>query len=242
MRVLGAELSRLAAQSIYGMPPAEWIGSRRAALDAWIARGATASATLLDDAGRNADARPQRCPLMPVPTRDALLAVIVAAHDRDPDFARAPTWNGLPSRPGHAREHRHPFVAALVERNGHAATTRFVARLVDLAAGDLPDQGRVARRRRASVVQAFAVGTADGLAAVQTARGLLVHRVRIDAGRVGDYRIVAPTEWNFHPTGALASGLAGLAAPTQARAELSARLAVQALDPCVACRVEVADA
>ncbi len=148
-----------------------------------------------------------------------------------------------PSKPGHwPANSRHPLVAALVERNGHAATTRFVARLVDLARaisrikdGSPDDDAR-------PWVQAFAVGKADGLAAVQTARGLLVHRVRIDAGRVADYRIVAPTEWNFHPTGALASGLAGLPAQSRRELQLSARIAVQALDPCVACRVEVADA
>jgi Ni,Fe-hydrogenase I large subunit len=91
-------------------------------------------------------------------------------------------------------------------------------------------------------VQAFTVGDADGLAAVQTARGLLVHRVRIDRGRVVDYRIVAPTEWNFHPDGALASGLARLPGRSPRELELQARIAVQSLDPCVACRVEVADA
>ena len=35
--------------------------------------------------------------------------------------------------------------------------------------------------------------------------------------RVADYRIVAPTEWNFHPRGALARGLAGIAADDERR-------------------------
>jgi len=53
---------------------------------------------------------------------------------------------------------------------------------------------------------------------------------------------VAPTEWNFHPGGALASGLEGLEADDEQQLIRSTRLAVHALDPCVAYRVEVGHA
>jgi Ni,Fe-hydrogenase I large subunit len=245
MRELGAELSRLAAQAIYGMPPAAWLDlATLPALDAWTARGATGCATLLGamlaempTLGRS-DVR-----LMPVATREALLGVIVPAQDREPNYARTPTWDGLPVETGTlARVHRHPLVAALIERNGHAASTRFAARLLDLAWALAGISEGAPNDAACPWVQALAVGEADGLAAVQTARGLLVHRVRIESGRVADYRIVAPTEWNFHPDGALASGLAGLPASSRRELQQRARIAVQALDPCVACRVEVADA
>ena len=74
---------------------------------------------------------------------------------------------------------------------------------------------------------------------MQTARGLLLHRVTVRDGRVADYAIVAPTEWNFHPDGALARGLDGLTGEDIDMIERRTRLAVQALDPCVGCRVEV---
>jgi hypothetical protein len=73
-----------------------------------------------------------------------------------------------------------------------------------------------------------------GLAQVQAARGLLVHRVAIQAGRVADYRILAPTEWNFHPQGAAALGLATLPDADDATLRRLAGLFVTALDPCVA--------
>jgi Ni,Fe-hydrogenase I large subunit len=245
MRELGVELSRLAAQSVYGMPPAAWLElATLPALDAWSARGATACArmlgTMLADMptlGRS------DVGLMPAPSREALLAVVVPALDRDPDYPRLPTWGGVPVETGAlARVRAHPLVAALAESIGHAAATRYVARLADLAlllsalVGPSTADGAVPR------VQAFAVGESDGLAAVQTARGLLVHRVRVAAGRVADYRIIAPTEWNFHPEGALAHGLAGLSVASRTELRQRAQVAVQALDPCVACRVEVADA
>jgi Ni,Fe-hydrogenase I large subunit len=245
MRNLGAELSGLAAQAIYGMPPAAWVDLATAeALDAWTARAATPCATLLHAMQAEMPALGRSAVrLMPAPTRGALLRVVVPAQDGDPDFERAPTWEGAPVETGAlARTARHPIVSALILRNGHAAATRYVARLVDLAwalrgicQGSHDDSER-------PWVQAFAVGKAEGCAAVQTARGLLVHRVRVESGRVVDYRIVAPTEWNFHPRGALASGLAGLPAGSRRELQTHARIAVQALDPCVPCRLEVADA
>jgi Ni,Fe-hydrogenase I large subunit len=77
---------------------------------------------------------------------------------------------------------------------------------------------------------------------VQTARGLLLHRVRLAKGRVAHYQIVAPTEWNFHPDGALVRALRRMVTDDRATLEQATRLAVQALDPCVGFRIEVGDA
>jgi Ni,Fe-hydrogenase I large subunit len=91
-------------------------------------------------------------------------------------------------------------------------------------------------------VQSIALGNGEGLAAVETARGLLLHRARLQEQCVVDYQIVAPTEWNFHPDGALVRGLEGLEAGEEQHLVGAARLAVHALDPCVAFRVEMAHA
>ena len=65
--------------------------------------------------------------------------------------------------------------------------------------------GRLARGGAASpdgVRLAASSDSGQGFAAVDSARGRLYHGVRLDAaGRIADYRIVAPTEWNFHPAG-----------------------------------------
>ena len=63
---------------------------------------------------------------------------------------------------------------------------------------------------------------------------MLLHWAQIDdAGRVQHYRVLAPTEWNFHPHGALATALAGLGADDTA----SAQLLAAAFDPCVECTI-----
>ena len=62
-----------------------------------------------------------------------------------------------------------------------------------LLAGSAAPSGLVAARN---------IGPGEGFAAVNSARGRLYHRLKLDGGgRIVDYAIVAPTEWNFHPDG-----------------------------------------
>jgi Ni,Fe-hydrogenase I large subunit len=77
---------------------------------------------------------------------------------------------------------------------------------------------------------------------VENARGLLIHLVRFEDERAATYRIVAPTEWNFHPEGAMAAALVGSPAPDPGTLTLRAVRIAHSLDPCVACRVEIDDA
>jgi uptake hydrogenase large subunit len=66
--------------------------------------------------------------------------------------------------------------------------------------------------------------------------------VQLVGDHVRVYRIVAPTEWNFHPQGALAQGLVDAPAAAAPGARQLALRLVQSLDPCVSCSVEVTDA
>jgi Ni,Fe-hydrogenase I large subunit len=66
-----------------------------------------------------------------------------------------------------------------------------------------------------------------------------VHAVELADERVTRYRIVAPTEWNFHPQGALPADLVDVHAREPREVEQRAGLAVQSLDPCVRYTLEV---
>ncbi len=245
MRELGVSLSAIAAQAIFGMPPAAWQQlSGVEALQAWCARRETVPAILLGHVltdwpalGRSATT------LMPPSQSDTLLRVIVPALRNEPEFSRAPNWAGEPVETGGlARMREDPLVRAVQHEFGNAVVTRLVARLAELVQllWELlgPDPQTAVPRR----VQSVALGTGEGLAAVETARGLLLHRARLQEHCVVDYQIVAPTEWNFHPDGALVHGLEGLEADDDQHLIGAARLAVHALDPCVAFRVEVGHA
>jgi hypothetical protein len=238
---LVANLSAIAAQAIYGMPPAEWLALDKRALLQWTERAETLPALLLGELLREMPrAACSNVALMPPASATALLEVLAPAMAREPGFARAPTWGGVPVETGAlARMRRHPLIDALVESCGNSVPARMAARLVELAAL-LEELGDAAPAH--SRILALALAPGEGLAAVQSARGLLLHRVRIADGRVADYQIVAPTEWNFHPEGALVRGLEGLVVQQAGALERQAGLAVQALDPCVACRIEVGHA
>ena len=73
-----------------------------------------------------------------------------------------------------------------------------------------------------------------GLACAETSRGLLVHHARVTEGRVSDYRILAPTEWNFHPRGLAARWLARIETDDRTTLYRLAARIVRAVDPCVA--------
>jgi hypothetical protein len=60
--------------------------------------------------------------------------------------------------------------------------------------------------------------------------------------RVLGYRILAPTEWNFHPAGVVAMALADIAAAeglSTAEREARSRMVITAVDPCVDYRLSV---
>jgi hypothetical protein len=245
MRELGTRIAAIATQAIFGVPPAAWRElADVAALRAWCARGETVPAILL---GEVLEQAPTLCrsatPLMPAPDRGALGAVILPALRGDPAFCRAPTWDGVAVETGAlARMRDEPLVNALRTQFGNAVATRIVARLAELARLTIELTGVHTGPALPPRIQGIPGGDGEGLAAVETARGLLLHRASVRDDRVVDYQIVAPTEWNFHHDGALVRGLEGLEADDAPQLIRAARLAVHALDPCVAYRVEAGHA
>ncbi|HXZ51282.1 MAG TPA: nickel-dependent hydrogenase large subunit [Burkholderiales bacterium] len=198
--------------------------------EAWLDSGASPLARVLARLRREAGAlAAPGTPLMPdmTPGRAALLA---RRLDADAAFARAPDWDGVPCETGaRARLRAHPLVSGT-----HPVLARFAARLVELAALlDGEECGRIG---------SAALSPGDAIGWVETARGLLVHRVTLDGGKVARYQIVAPTDWNFHPRGALALELAALTAADRAELGRRVELLVHSLDPCVAWGVEVGHA
>lgn len=157
----------------------------------------------------------------------------LAARDLE-RFSREPDWQGVccESTPL-SRQRRHPLLAELLVRYGNGLLARFVAvltevaKLVDhVAAGEPPSQ----------MADAFGAG-ASGLARVEAVRGLLMHRVEFSTGRVVDYRVIAPTEWNCRPGAVLAQGLRALTAKDPENLRRQAAWWLQAIDPCVPYRL-----
>jgi coenzyme F420-reducing hydrogenase alpha subunit len=172
--------------------------------------------------------------LLPGAGTDWVARDLGPAIEADDTFEDVPHWHGEPRETGPlGRTTTHPLVESAVTAWGRGVGARVVARLVEMAQ-TIDALARDMDGRHGSAP----AGEGCGIAWVETARGLLVHRVALEAERIASYRIVAPTEWNFHPAGAFARGADGLEGDDPVALERRVRWLVASLDPCVGVRYE----
>ncbi|WP_374544946.1 nickel-dependent hydrogenase large subunit [Rhodoblastus sp.] len=152
----------------------------------------------------------------------------------DAAFARLPALPGRCPETGAAARQR-------CAEGGLAA--RLAARRADMAA-TLEAIGRVIEGGAApnGLIAVRGDGAGGGFAAVDSARGRLHHALRLDdAGRIADYHIVAPTEWNFHPQGPFARALLGATIGQGATAKRRVERLAFVFDPCIRAVAEISD-
>lgn len=163
-----------------------------------------------------------------------LPAADVAAHldgERGESFTARPHWGGRQPEVGPlARFSDHPAVAALAGAQGPALAVRWLARLVAL---------RTLPQRLEALAPLLEDPTPEpaevpGLGRSEVARGPLWHWAVTDGtGNAVRYRILAPTEWNFHPDGPVPHALMGLEPFKRGEGLERARALVASFDPCV---------
>lgn len=155
------------------------------------------------------------------------------------DFEGRPHLAQQPETGGLARHRDHPLLAALeMGRVNERLTARLLARVLDVRGV----ANRLARPGEDEVMSTLSPESGTGLAWLETARGVLLHRVKLAAGGVLEYAVVSPTAWNFHPNGPCAQALAPLVGrPVPDVAALRRVISpwVLALDPCVPWHLEV---
>jgi hypothetical protein len=161
------------------------------------------------------------------------LRLLGQAIASDPGFTHSPQWQGACAETGPRTRLRHARQALAAQPL--SAWTRPEARwqeLHDIAA--VPALADDATHDPLLGSGALALGEGQALAWCEMARGLLLHWVQLDGqGAVAQYRVLSPTEWNFHPQGALALALTARAPQDVAAAQTLAA----AFDPCVECSV-----
>ncbi len=233
------------AQAAFGSSAEEWLDLQTLpALQRWAEQGRTAAARFVrhaldDDAAASAGMPPASAmaavPLLPAALPWSALVALAQAADADAEFARRPVWRGAPAETGAlARQQADALLQALLQRGRSRVAARVVARLRELAL--------LLAGRGQAPLGATTLPDGSGLAWVENVRGLLLHRLRLVRGRTADYRIVAPTEWNFHPAGALPAALQHAPAHDLDALQRRTRVLVDSLDPCVACSIEFEDA
>ncbi len=209
-------------------------------LQQWIRSGRTLAQRLLhqllDDGLLAAGAAPvSRLPqLQPAALAERLFA------DDAAQFVAKPDWGGLPRETSPlTRSADHPLVDALKNNEGFGLVARLVACLSELSRIPAQMLDILDTLEETRSEEQPCRGDGIGIGQVEAARGRLVHAVEMAGDTVSRYRILAPTEWNFHPEGAAAQGLAKIAATGGEDLVTLARLFVTAVDPCVGADVRV---
>jgi hypothetical protein len=200
----------------------------------WYALDACAAAGWMRRAARPGWADFGCCALDALPAfSDAMLKAALGPGPTRVDPA-CPEWAGRPCETGClVRQSSSPLIRECLAVYGNGLFTRMLARIVELKS--LVRSSIEGIEQLAPVEPGSPPRRSGGIGVAQTeaARGRLMHRVEVADGRVCDYRILAPTEWNFHPRGLVYRALLGAAVgePGSARARIEAFLRV--VDPCV---------
>ena len=232
--------AQLGAELIFG--PRRRLPADASELSAWARLGETPTALfvgeLLDSgwaAAGPAEVAPLREDALP-----SILAALVGAEGAG--FAAAPELDGSPRETGATARHRdHPLVVSIRDPYGPGLLSRVAARLVE--ASSLIDELEAGGNCSEERVRARSLADGWGVGVVESARGLLVHALRLEGDRVAELRILPPTEWNFGPRGSAVQSLGALGAELNGAllgsAQPLAELVVGSFDPCVGLEVQI---
>ncbi len=234
-----AKLKALLEQAIFAEDLDRW--QTESSLQEWARTGRTTAQRLLHQLFDDGLSTAGATPVSTLPQlRPAALADRLFAEDAE-RFVAKPEWDGQPRETSPlTRNNTHPLVESLKVADGFGLGARLIACLAELS--QIPAQMLAildGLDDSAEPNERAALERGIGVAQIEAARGRLLHAVEMAGDRVKCYRILAPTEWNFHPEGAAAHGLAKIAASGGGDCASLARLFVTAVDPCVGVDVKV---
>lgn len=233
-----AELTAVLGESIFGEVPAEFLS--RAGIEQlslWAQRNETLAQTVAEYLIQTGMADAGGSEVSPLPHIEPEALEPLLLGEGAASFVAQPQWEGRPRETTPlGRTINHRLIASIEARYGYGLLARLTACLVELA--QLPQRmlaaaDALARENGKEQTASKARDRGTGLGFAESARGRLIHAVEIREGVVRRYRILAPAEWNFHPKGAAAQGLADIASVAPERREALARLFITAVDPSV---------
>lgn len=230
-----SQLDTYLEEHVFGEEASHWLGREDFChLRDWSSSSKTPAASLLNHV---VDQSWQGVGIAGVDFLPPINAGAMKPHFMNEYFTSSPTWEGTARETSSlSRQADMPLVQNLTKDFGAGILTRLAARLVELA--QVPQDMRdtlatLETEETAPQSQSGEERAGYGFAAVETARGRLVHALTTDNGLIEDYWIIAPTEWNFHAAGPAKKALEDLRADDRSTLETQANLLITAIDPCV---------
>jgi len=164
---------------------------------------------------------------------------------QDSNFIKQPEYQGyvFETTPL-SRQSQHTLIKQLSEIYGNSLFTRSVAQLLEVFEL-LKSIKQNYVNLEAEVISYQFQYPGDELSTivkVDAARGNLVHQMCMDKVNIKSYKILAPTEWNFHPQGVLAKMIQTLSYQDDEDLFNQIKLLVNAVDPCVGFSIEIKNA
>jgi Ni,Fe-hydrogenase I large subunit len=218
------QLKKVLEEALFGSSPEAWLEMEQIdQLLAWSRQHESVATQFIRYLERNQWSQLGRSDSIHLPE---LESIILEQQLQQSNFVAQPLWNGTACETSPLTRTHTPLLDRLQHHYGSGLLTRSVARLTELAQLVL----QLDTPTLSTAVTATQPNTGFGVA--QAARGQLLHHVTVDGDHIQRYQILAPTEWNFHPQGAVAQSLSQL--DTQSiDVEQQARLIIHAIDPCV---------
>lgn len=226
---------------LLGVPVTTWLAEWTQAPATWLRAWSDNTALWLPELLRRArplsDTVLPAVPFLRVHADPADMVQLACALRHTPGFSRQPLWRGACAETGTWTRLHQP------QRHDDQINTpwlRFGARIAEvlrLSLADAPGHSGAQWLAMGSLNTSAPNAPHAGLAWVEMARGLLVHHVQLEGAwadaKVLACHVLAPTEWNFHPQGAVAQALEHLPSAASPANRLRTDVLISAYDPCV---------
>ena len=231
-------LDQLIEQHVFGLPAEKWLSlDSTPALLSWAQQTDTLAARSILQIDRRNWSSIGQSPVSALPRLNSRQLIEKLSDSQSERFIATPSWSDqVRETSTFTRQQHHPLVRLFSETYANGLMTRWIARLVELAS--IPAQLRALFESLDRPAQPV-LHDHPGLAEVETARGRLAHYVRLENQVISDYRILAPTEWNFHPQGLIQHALLDALQRNPPAMEQALRCVINVIDPCVGYRLEL---
>ncbi len=233
------ELAQFLHQHVFSAAVINWLDSTSDNLSSWAESGDTLAAKAIDIIRKlPLESLNDNC-IHHLPELNVQKLLQRFDADDAEAFISKPNWGDKHyETTSLSRQLNQPLLISLSENSHHSLLLRWVARLVELARIPQKLNDLLAAIKRDS----FPDNTNKidtGLSQIETARGRLIHRVKVRNDLVSQYQILAPTEWNFHSKGIVTQSLAKLNTKNKRELKQFSHLLINAIDPCVGYELKI---